>query len=291
MKQFFSIFLKIVIPAILIIAIFQFHVLAGIGALAVYVGIAIIRLRVRWYALRGNVAYANGNVKAAQELLDKAARTGKADAKILNGYGYLLLTQGQVEAAEEWVLQALEKSESRQDQMNSKINLSLVLWLKGEQGRAILQLRELNKEMKNTIIYGNLGYFLVLRGYLEEALEYNLEAYTFNGESKTILDNLGQTYYLMGDMEKAQEIYRKLIPMKPTIAEPYYYYACTLEQLDETEEAILQLERALEYEVSLISSIQKSMIEQKLEALRARATVQLDKQASEEEDGFVQTES
>ena len=40
-------------------------------------------------------------------------------------------------------------------------------------------------------------------------MEYNLEALDYDDDDPVVLDNLGQIYYKMGDIEKGQGIFRK----------------------------------------------------------------------------------
>ncbi|CAM3785783.1 tetratricopeptide repeat protein [Marinicrinis lubricantis] len=261
--------LRIAVPVILIIIAFQFNTWAGWGLLVVYVLVTVYMSRSRWYAARGNMEYTKGNKELALQYFRKAAADPNASSQMICSLGYLLLTQGHWEEAEETIKKARKKAKDRQDVLNAELNLSLVLWKKGEHQEAIELLQKLDNEYKNTVVYGNLGYFLVLDGRLEEALAYNLEAYDFNSGSKSILDNLAQTYYLMEEYNKAKEIYGKLMTMDSTIAETYYYYGLTLLALNEKEKAVEILKKAMEYEVSLISPITKEDIREKLEQVSA----------------------
>ena len=67
-------------------------------------------------------------------------------------------------------------------------------------------LEEIIKTYETTTVYGSLGYLLILKGNLENALQFNLKAYEYNPSDKIIQDNLGQNYYLLGQYEKAKDI-------------------------------------------------------------------------------------
>jgi len=56
--------------------------------------------------------------------------------------------------------------------------------------------------------------FLFWTGY-EQSFKFNKEAYEYNSSDPVILDNLGYTYYKIGNIKKAEEIYRKLIGLNP----------------------------------------------------------------------------
>ena len=88
----------------------------------------------------------------------------------------------------------------------------------------IENLKNLHTQYEHTTVYETLGYFLILDKRYEEALEYNLLAYEYDQDNKVIMDNLAQSYYFTGNIEKAKEVYTKLLDEDPGIPEPYYYY-------------------------------------------------------------------
>ncbi|MFU0801186.1 MAG: hypothetical protein ACFWUE_11115 [Xylanivirga thermophila] len=68
-------------------------------------------------------------------------------------------------------------------------------------------LEEVQRKYNNSRVYGTLGYLLIEKGDLDKALEYNLQALDYDDEDPVILDNLAQTYYFMGDIEKAKKYF------------------------------------------------------------------------------------
>ena len=58
-------------------------------------------------------------------------------------------------------------------QVQVKQNYALLLWKEGNLSEAIKITEEIIEDYKNTVIYGNLGYFYILDGQKEKALEFN----------------------------------------------------------------------------------------------------------------------
>lgn len=80
---------------------------------------------------------------------------------------------------------------------------------------------------------------------LNESLEFNLEAYAFNNDDQTILDNCALNYYMLGKMTEAEAMFEKLMSKSPKRAEPYYYYALTLNKLGKKRRPQNKLSRRL----------------------------------------------
>jgi len=120
---------------------------------------------------------------------------------------------------------------------------------------------------KNTIIYQNLGYFLILKGDYNEALEFNIEALDYNSSDLGIMDNLAQTYYYLEEINKAIELFDEIITKKPTFASPYYYYALALIEKNNKEKAIEVLKKGLKCNFNSLSIITKEDLEAKISEL------------------------
>jgi tetratricopeptide (TPR) repeat protein len=99
-----------------------------------------------------------------------------------------------------------------------------------------------------------------------------LEAYAYNADDLTILDNVALNYYELGQWTLAEETYQKLMLKSPKFAEPYYYYAQTLKQLGKTGEAIEQINLAATKTLSFVTPLTKEQIEQEVLQLRALET-------------------
>lgn len=222
------------------------------------------------YSFKANVAYNQGNTQEAAVFLEKAYRTGKAKPNMVLSYGYIILKQGRLsEALKVFEEQLASPRLKKLERLNAKANYALALWKNNRLNEAIALLEEILPHFKNTNVYGSLGFFYILLGDLEKALEFNLQAYEYNSTGGVILDNLGQTCYLMGDYEKAHKYYKELMALNPKFPEAYYDYALLLEKTRDREKAVENLKIALQYKTNFLSAITNEDIENKLAELEA----------------------
>jgi tetratricopeptide (TPR) repeat protein len=176
----------------------------------------------------------------------------------------MLLKTGNIAKSEELLQKLLKDYPQSEDLPLVKSNLSLVLWKKGELDAAIEILEDVMQNYKTSSTYGSLGYLLILKGDLEKALQFNLEAFDFNNRDKIIRDNLGQNYYLLGNYEKAKEIYETLVEEAPAFPEPYFNYGLVLEKLGDTETALGMMKKALTFKFTYLSSISREEVEARI---------------------------
>jgi tetratricopeptide (TPR) repeat protein len=257
--------IKLVLPLVVIVLAWRFNIWLGIAALLLYIAIQLYLSRPMLFNLIGSRKYSLGQTEDALNWFKKAYDTRRASPRIIVSYGYLLLKSAQLEKAEE-VLQQVLKSKIEPGDINyAKSIFALVLWKKGELDAATDMLLEVIQTYKTTSVYGSLGYLLILKGDLEKALQFNLEAYDYNSSDNIILDNLGQNYYMLGMYDKSKEIYEVLIKKEPAFPEPYFNYGLLLEKLGEPEKAMESMKKALEYKFSYLSSIRKEDVEAKIQ--------------------------
>ncbi|KRE67842.1 tetratricopeptide repeat protein [Paenibacillus sp. Soil750] len=252
--------LKLIVVIILIVMAFQVNWLIGVAAIVVILGYFVYVNRSAMYAQRGNLAYMKGDREQALIWMEKAYVSKAFLPKHQIGYGYLLMKTGDLTKAEQMFEEVLQSAKASDVRIQAKLNVATVYWLKNKRDEALSMLKELANEVKNTLVYGNYGYFQILQGDLEEALTYNLEAYAYNDNDITIMDNLAQNYYMLGRLNEADEMYTKVIAKAPKHAESYYFYARTLQQLGRTQEAREQIQTALEKELALVTPLTKEDI-------------------------------
>lgn len=220
------------------------------------------------YTIKANLAFQKGNVQEAINLLSKAYKTGSAKASVVSTYGYMLLKYGKLEEALSIFTQQLTSSNlSDEDRFNVQSNYALALWKKGQLDDAISLLEKVIPKFKNTNNYGSLGYLYNLKGDLEKALKFNLEAYDYNSTNGIILDNLGETYYLLDDFENADKIFKELMSLDPKFPEAFYDYALVFEKLGDKEKCIEYLKKAMQYKPNFLSAITAEDIENKLKEM------------------------
>lgn len=225
----------------------------------------------RIYTLRANIAFQKGNVQETTAMLEKAYKTGQAKARTVTTYGYVLLKYGKLDESMKIFTEQLTSTKlSTKERLNAKSNYALALWKKGQLDEAISINEEIITNYKHTIIYGSLGYLYNLKGDLEKALKFNLEAYNYNDSNGVILDNLGQTYYLLGNLENADEVFKKLMNLNPKFPEAFYDYALVLEKMGDKEKCIEMLKNALQYKPNYLSAITIEDIESKLEEVEQK---------------------
>ncbi|WP_243467131.1 tetratricopeptide repeat protein [Acetivibrio straminisolvens] len=199
--------------------------------------------------------------------LEKACRIAKSKPAVKILYGYLLLKKGKLEEAEKVFEELLNSGIDNNSMLQAKSNYALVLWKKGKLKDAVKMLEDVFSNYKNTTIYGSLGYLLILDGDVNKALNFNKEAYEYNSSDAVILDNLGYTYYKIGNIKKAEEIYQKLIGLNPSFPEAYYNYSCVLKDLGRMEKALEMATKAKSYKLSYLSNLKEQELDDHLKEL------------------------
>jgi tetratricopeptide (TPR) repeat protein len=250
-----------VLPVIGVIIAAKINKWLGIAALLLYLLIMIYVSRARIYTLIGTRQYSLGSLDGAIKWFGRAYATKRSSVRSAVNYAYLLLKNADLQKSEEVLLKALKENPDHLELPYIKSIMALVLWKKGELDQAVDMLEEVIQTFKTTSVYGSLGYMLIQKGDLEKALEFNHEAFKFNSRDNIINDNLGQNYLLLGEYDKAKEIYDNLLAKAPTFPEPYYNYGLLLEKLGNNEEALESLKKALNHRFSYLSTISREEVE------------------------------
>ena len=261
---------KFVLPVIVLIILFSYNVLIGLAAMLLAIAFLLYKGRASLFANIGSMKYSRGNLEEAVNWFAKAYGTGKAKPSTTSSYAYLLLKNGKLDESETILNKLIGSHPDKDSEMLAKSNLALVYWKKGCLDDAISLLETVINDYKTSTIYGSLGYLLILKGDLEKALQFNLEAYEYNESNTVIMDNMGQIYHLTGQHEKSAEIYEKLLTKNPSFPEAYYNYGLLLMDTDQLEKACEMLKKALNYKHSFLSTIKREDIEKKLEEARQK---------------------
>lgn len=213
----------------------------------------------------------SNDIKGALELFEKMIdRKPKFYAKVQ--YAYFLLKDGRYDDArkvfDKYILNDKNKK-NENDTVLSKISYAILVWKEGDLDEAIRITREVFQNYKNTVVYINLGFFLIIDGKLDEALEINKKAYDFSPDNPAVIDNLGNNYFLLGMNNEAKKLYEKLFSYekKPTFAEAYYNYANVLLKENDNEKARACLDQALTMEYSNLGVLTKKDVEEKIKSL------------------------
>ena len=247
-----------------------FYFLGSVGGCVVMIlAISFMTYRAlpNLYILRANKAYAKADNDGAMRFLEKAYQTNRMTPSQKVYYGYLALRCGKPDKAERLFASALQSHPDEKTKMQAKSNMALILWKRGRLPEAVEQMEEVLQNYKTTAVYGTLGYFYILSGDLQKALNFNLEAYEFNSSDNVIRDNLGQIYYLKNDFDKADEIYTALMENHPEFPVPYYNYALVKLAKGNKKGAIDLMRQALTFRFTYIAGVSEDEIRTELELL------------------------
>ncbi len=262
-----------IIIAFIIFTAFTKHVLLGILAIFVFLAYLIFTKRNNLFASLANAAHLKGDQALSLKWLEKAYKVNTTHHQVAITYGYNLLKYGDLNDAEK-VLEKLRTSSTSQAQRTSiDMNLALVRWKQNRLDEAISMLEEINERMKTSVLYGSLGCLYVEKGDLERALAYNLEAYDYNDTNTVILDNLGLNYIQMNEWTKAEDIYKKLIPLKPKFPEAYYHLGLIQMNNNELTLAHESFVEALRHPFTHLSTESKELIELKKAELQEKLQI------------------
>ena len=219
--------------------------------------------------LIGGIYYNKDDNNKAGKYFKNAYNLWNSPLQAKMSYANFLLRQAYIEEAEKVLKEIISKKLMKVDEIKAKALFSIILWKTNRLDEAIEMLTLLHEESKNSLLYQNLGYFLILKGDYSKSLEYNLDAYEYNNTDIGIIDNLALNYYFIGNISKAKELYETIIPMNPRFASAYYNYAIVLLSENRVSEALESLNKALNCKFSFISIIKKEEIEAKITEITA----------------------
>lgn len=256
-----------ILPVAVVIIAAMVNRWLGIAALVAYLLILAYKSRAMIYSIIGTRKYGLGMLDEAAKWFGRAYATKHASVRTSVSYAYILLKNRELQKAEEILSKLIKENSGSEDLPYIKSIMALVLWKKGNVDEAVDMLEEVTRTYKTTSVYGSLGYLLILKGDLEKALQFNLEAYEYNSSDNIINDNLGQNYYLLGMYDKANEIYEKLMAKSPGFPEPYYNYGLVLEKLGNREKALEMLKKALSCKLTYLSTITMDEVEAAIKRL------------------------
>ncbi len=220
------------------------------------------------YGLLGYYCHSRSKFEQARNFYKKGQASGMSRPSYKLAYGVLLLKNEEYQEAKEIFSGVLIDRRNKESVRNmAKQNLSLAYWKLGDIDTAVEMLWEIHRTHRNGRVYGTLGYLLIEKDDLDEALKYNMEALDYDDEDPVILDNLGQTYYKMGKIQQAKEYFLKAEEIKQEQADTLYYLGCIYQQEGNTDAAKEKLNMALNCRITPLSTISWETIEKKLSEL------------------------
>ena len=251
----------------------MFGIWSAVGVTAVLILVTLWNRRATLLTQFASQAYyVNGDTEKGERLYKMAYKTGLMTDACKIAYSSFCLRENQFEKGRRLLNEIINsKRANAEDKVNAKHNLAVLMWKEGNLEEAIELLEVVHKERTATNTYGTLGVL-----YLEkvkksenysEVLDFMLEAYDYNDGDKTIADNLGELFSLMGEYEKAKDVYSKLLEKEYITPMPYYNYGLVLKKLGDTEGARENFEKALTCRFTSVLTVTKEMVQEQLDSL------------------------
>ena len=181
----------------------------------------LFRQRSNILATIGKFSYAKRDYPKALKWFLRAYKVGGISLANQTQLGYICLRLGDLENARKFLEPCIAKTPRGSAPRNQVRNLlALIEWKSGNLTEAIDILEDVMYDgFETSVVYENLGIFYNLAEDKEKALAFNQKAYEYNSDSHIICDNLAESYALLGQHEKAEELYKALIEKEPRFPE------------------------------------------------------------------------
>lgn len=240
-----------------------------IPALLVYLLASAIVCNAYVIGMIGNMYYFLREPEKAKKFYTIAVKKNTRNVKALYNYALDALHEGRADEA----LPVFQRAEK----LNVKVlfdkliplAVSSCYWVLGDIDKAISTIEDLQKKYNyiNPNTLTTLGYFYMLKGNYEKAIELTNSALKDNEEYAPAWDNLGQIYYNQGDYKKAYENFQKAVTYRENMVESLYYMALLEEKEGNIEKAKEYLEKAKGCYISALNTVKKEQIEEELRKL------------------------
>lgn len=211
----------------------------GIIVSAIALGFVIYRILPNFFAMQGNKAYNNDDIKNTKKYYDKAISFNHSKINISITYLLILMRIGELDKALKLADSLTTHPKATQSEKYIvKEYRCLIYHKQGNSQEALDDAKEIFSNFKNTTIYGLLGYLmLACNEPISEIMDLCIEAYDYNSDDRDIVDNMVLAYYKNGEYEKAEELASELIEMSPTFVEAHYHSALIAKAMGKTEKA------------------------------------------------------
>jgi len=208
-----------------------------------------------------------GKINKALRHIYKAYKTKNSSIHTALIFIYMLLKAGKYDKAGEIITEVETREMSKYEKHQLDTNKALYLWKKNRINESLELYEKLMDDGKTTVIYGSYGYVLTLGGNIAKALEVNEAAYKYNSNDKAIMDNLGLTYTLIGDYDKAFDIYKKLLTKAPNFPEAYYNAAELMRHMKDYDTGVRYMKKCMTKPFDGLSTITIKDAQKKLDQL------------------------
>jgi len=218
---------------------------------------------------KGELEKANAKYEEALGLYAKVTADPKCKHVYLEAYSVLLMRYSRFEEAMALLRRADKNAMSKQDKLKLRVNFAVCQWKVGKLDQAIELMESVFNDLKNSLVYGSLGYMYIEKavqtGDFAKAIEFNEAAMEYDEDDAVVLDNMGQMYLNMGDEDKALSYFEKAHERKPKQVDTLYYLAKIYSGRGKVEEAKALLDTALKGNYSALATTSREMA-QKLRA-------------------------
>lgn len=219
------------------------------------------------YVAKGTKLITEGKIREGLLLFEKGAYGSKTDYMTKLRYAFCELKFGDMKKAKKMIMRILGDKIPLNIKCEAKSVYAIILYKEGDLEDAKETMLWVYDNYKNTNMYCTLGYLFNILESPENAVKFNEEAYEYNGDKDVILDNLGQSYYLLGENEKALKIYEEFIDKEPSFPEAYYNYALVLLKAGDKDRAREMLTAALTKKYHNLTTITKEDVQNVLDQL------------------------
>lgn len=239
-------------------------ILVGVCIFVVYNRRSVIMTRLAMRAY-----FAGGDVAKGESWFEKAYKTGEMTPECKIAYSSFCLRENMFERGKKLLNEVINsRYSSSQDKLGAKHNLAVLIWREGDLDGAIELMEQVHSQMPTTATYGTLGVLYLERAKKADAgaaLEFMLGAYDYNADDKTIADNLGELYLLLGEYDKAKTVYEKLLEKELQTPVPYYNYGRVLKAMGDTEGAKARFEEALTKRFTSVMTVTRETVRTELD--------------------------
>jgi len=210
-----------------------------------------------------------GQDQEALKLYEQAMAEGMDSMRYILAYSVLLLRAGRFEECKDMLVKYQKAPMAPNEKQQLFMNYAVCAYKLGNMEKALVVLEGQHQKNPSGMIYSTLGYLYVEAGDFEKAKAYNEQALDYDDEDSVCLDNMGQTYYRLGnDKEKALEYFKKAHELKPTQIDTLYFLAQYDIEAGKIADAKEKLEQALEGRTSPLNYATPEKIKAALDALK-----------------------
>lgn len=222
----------------------------------------------------GNYYYIIRKPDKALKYYRMAIAKNTANVTALYNYSLEMLHQGNAEEA----LRCLKRAEKYNTKIIYEKNIPLAVsscyWIMGGEEnikKAIDILEKLKSDFSyiNVSAYTTLGYFYLLIGDTDKALEYTQTALDDNNEHAPAWDNLGQIRFAQGKLDEAEEAFKKALEYRSHMVDSLFYMGVICEKRGDNKQALEYYKRAEQCNISALNTVTLAQVQAKIAALEA----------------------